>query len=151
MNAIRLIKCTILIAGLTTTALGQDAEFKKASSKFEAATDGFPQNKFNLTPGKYYEINPIGGQLFYVLQQGPSFLLAGDANKEPCAVLKFEKPEAIQNLRIPYKAGAWAIGKFIEFKEIEMGSGEVIRLPIFQCVGLQLYGSDYISIENPEK
>jgi hypothetical protein len=58
----------------------------------------------------------------------------------PFAVLTFKNPRALDQFNVAQGSYVRAVGEFIKFKTFTMTGGSNERLPVFECVGLEVNG-----------
>lgn len=85
--------------------------------------------------GRFYKI----GWNTKIAQVGDGFVLTS-WDLGPFAVLTFKNPGALNNFNLAQGAYIRAVGAFIQFKVFAMTEGGSQRLPVFECVGVEVNG-----------
>jgi len=127
-------------------------ELIKMREKYGVAGDDH-QGAFattKLEKGKYYSIDAVRREFFRVSQITEDFILAAKFDKKPWAVLNFDNASALDEIRIEAGSFAYAIGRFIGYKEFITANGTPLRYPVFSCVGLQIFGQPYLNTESAD-
>jgi hypothetical protein len=127
-------------------------ELNKMREKYGVAGDDH-QGAFaatKLEKGKYYSIDAVRREFFRVSQITENFILAAKYDKTPWAVLNFDNASALDELRIEVGSFAYAIGRFMGYKEFITADGTPSRYPVFGCVGLQIFGQPYLNTESAD-
>jgi hypothetical protein len=105
-------------------------DMAKAYGASEVADVNVPFNE-----GRFYKI----GWNTKIAQVGHGFVLTS-WELGPFAVLTFKNPGALNNFNLAQGAYIRAVGAFIKFKVFTMTEGGSQRLPVFECVGLEVNG-----------
>ena len=91
-----------------------------------------------FSQGRFYQIVNVK-----VAQVGDGFVLTTwDAYTEdkPFAVLTFKNPAPLNDFNLAGGAYIRAVGAFLKFKAFTMTGGSSQRLPVFECVGIEVNG-----------
>jgi hypothetical protein len=102
----------------------------KAYGASEVADVNIPFNE-----GRFYKI----GWNTKIAQVGDGFVLIS-WEMGPFAVLTLKNPRALNNFNLAQGAYIRAVGAFITFKTFTMTGGSGQRLPVFECVGMEVNG-----------
>jgi hypothetical protein len=105
-------------------------EMAKAYGASEVADVNVPFNE-----GRFYKI----GWNTKIAQVGDGFVLIS-WELGPFAVLTLKNPRALNNFNLAHGAYIRAVGAFVRFKTFAMTGGSGQRLPVFECVGLEVNG-----------
>lgn len=102
-----------------------------------------------LERGKYYLLGNLGTTEIVVQQvENDNVLLkhvtrydrSSRVDEKLIGIVTFQNPKALDGVQITKGDSIQAVGRFIEFKNIEMTNGAVERLPMFNCVGINVPG-----------
>jgi hypothetical protein len=105
-------------------------DMAKAYGASEVADVNVPFNE-----GRFYKI----GWNTKIAQVGDGFVLTS-WELGPFAVLTFKNPGALNNFNLSQGAYIRAVGAFIKFKVFTMTEGGSQRLPVFECIGIEVNG-----------
>lgn len=138
-----------------TVSTSPPSTFEQTAKAFGA--DQMADVNMQFIPGKFYkiqgvEVRQVTNELIYLTWHTWSQRSAGGGSHvtiwedKPFAILTTRNPDALRNFNISVGWQMQAVGEFMQFRDVEMTSGNTQRLPVFRCVGMRV-GTDWVNTQ----